>query len=389
VAVFRRNSVLSDWPLTEIIVVSSVTAALSYLVVFSRVQSSELVANLFLECDPLRGDWHGLCNPNAYLQNIFLLLVTSAFKFGLTAYTFGLKVPAGIFLPTIAIGASLGRAVGLFVQAAHRAYPTAWIFAACPPDPGARCISPGFYAVIGASALLGGVTRMTISLVVILFELTGALSHVLPIMLAVMVSKWVGDAFGKEGVYEAWITLRSLPWLAPIDHRDRGAMAASIMTPAHRLVTINGVSVSLKDLNNIVSSHHYFGFPVVDGDKLLGFVTRDKLRVSLAPFCTELGNAEATCTFLTNLPDFGSVNLVSTLERAPMEFRSGMAQELLVSIFQRLNLRYALFTQSGRLTGLITKRDVVHLLMTHYKNTPAGALARDGKGADHEWDVRW
>ena len=31
-------------------------------------------------------------SPNAYLQNIFLLVVTAVFKFGLTAYTFGLKV---------------------------------------------------------------------------------------------------------------------------------------------------------------------------------------------------------------------------------------------------------------------------------------------------------
>lgn len=38
------------------------------------------------------------------------------------------------------------------------------------------------------------------SLVVIVFELTGALSHVVPIMIAVMTAKWVGDAFGKEGI---------------------------------------------------------------------------------------------------------------------------------------------------------------------------------------------
>ena len=55
--------------------------------------------------------------------------------------------------------------------------------------------------MIGAAAALGGVTRMTVSLVVIMFELTGGLSYIVPIMVAVLVSKWVGDAIIKDGMY--------------------------------------------------------------------------------------------------------------------------------------------------------------------------------------------
>jgi len=132
------------------------------------------------------------------MENVFLLCLTAILKIVLTAWTFGLmvfslfnlvmehhstdtlplQVPAGIFLPTIAIGACLGRAMGLIMlvslfyylihsfdflcrQSLYRAYPTAWIFLSCPPDPSVRCISPGFYSVIGAAAMLGGVTRMT------------------------------------------------------------------------------------------------------------------------------------------------------------------------------------------------------------------------------------
>lgn len=49
---------------------------------------------------------------------------------------------------------------------------------------------------------LGGVTRMTVSLVVIMFELTGGLEYIVPLMAATMTSKWVADAFGREGIYE-------------------------------------------------------------------------------------------------------------------------------------------------------------------------------------------
>lgn len=98
----------------------------------SSVQTSELVANLFQECDPTKGDYHGLCksddlflhhvrlsyqknSPTATRQNIFLLILTALMKMALTSWTFGMSIPAGIFLPTIAIGACLGRAMGLIM----------------------------------------------------------------------------------------------------------------------------------------------------------------------------------------------------------------------------------------------------------------------------------
>lgn len=37
-----------------------------------------------------------------------------------------------------------------------------------------------------------------VSLVVIMFELTGAVNYIVPLMAAAMASKWVGDALGRE-----------------------------------------------------------------------------------------------------------------------------------------------------------------------------------------------
>jgi chloride channel 3/4/5 len=55
---------------------------------------------------------------------------------------------------------------------------------------------------MGAAAMLGGTTRMTVSLVVICFELTGDVDYIVPIMLSVMTAKWVGDAFGTNSMYD-------------------------------------------------------------------------------------------------------------------------------------------------------------------------------------------
>lgn len=75
------------------------------------------------------------------------------------------------------------------------------------------CIVPGLYAMVcssswfcswqvGAAATLAGVTRTTVSLAVIVLELTNTLAYVVPIMLAVLVAKTVADALEKKGIYD-------------------------------------------------------------------------------------------------------------------------------------------------------------------------------------------
>lgn len=126
------------------------------------------------------------------------------------------------------------------------------------------------------------------SLVVIVFELTGALSHVLPIMISVVGSKWVGDALGKDGIYSVWIAMRSYPWLPPSEYRDKGQTAASIMKNTDTLVVIRDDQEAddgqgtVGALKAFVDRHGYHGFPVVTkNDTLVGFVVRDKIRAYL------------------------------------------------------------------------------------------------------------
>ena len=53
----------------------------------------------------------------------------------------------------------------------------------------------GKYALIGAACQLGGTVRMTISLTVILIECTGDITFGLPIVMVLIIAKWVGDFF--------------------------------------------------------------------------------------------------------------------------------------------------------------------------------------------------
>ena len=55
-------------------------------------------------------------------------------------------------------------------------------------------VQPGGYAVLGAASMAAGVTR-TISSAILIFELTGGLQHVLPILIAVVIAFIVGQCY--------------------------------------------------------------------------------------------------------------------------------------------------------------------------------------------------
>jgi chloride channel 3/4/5 len=100
------------------------------------------------------------------------------------------------------VGGLLGRIVGHLVQSVVLRYPNAAMWEACAAHAsGNTCITPGVYALIGAGATMCGVTRLSVTLAVILFELTGSLDHVLPFSLCILVAKWTADAIEPLSIY--------------------------------------------------------------------------------------------------------------------------------------------------------------------------------------------
>lgn len=72
---------------------------------------------------------------------------------------------------------------------------------------------------------------VSVSLVVIMFELTGGVRYIVPLMAAAMASKWVGDALGRQGVYDAHINLNGYPFLDSKEEYAHTALAADVMQP--------------------------------------------------------------------------------------------------------------------------------------------------------------
>ncbi|XP_019719992.1 H(+)/Cl(-) exchange transporter 7 [Hippocampus comes] len=194
--------------------------------------------------------------------------------FFLACWTYGLTVSAGVFIPSLLIGAAWGRLCGILLSAISAT--------------GSIWADPGKYALIGAAAQLGGIVRMTLSLTVIMVEATGNVTYGLPIMLVLMTAKIVGDYF-VEGLYDIHIKLQSIPflhWEAPATSHwltAREVMSSSVTC----LNKVEKVGTIVDILSNTSTNHN--GFPVVvsqsdsgeEPAKLCGLILRSQLIVLL------------------------------------------------------------------------------------------------------------
>lgn len=95
----------------------------------------------------------------------------------------------------------MGRFVGHSVQWFVMRFPHFGLWSRCAAFGPGTCIQPGVYGLVAAGSTMCGVTRLSVTLAVILFELTGSLDYVLPFSLAILVAKWTADAIEPNSVY--------------------------------------------------------------------------------------------------------------------------------------------------------------------------------------------
>uniref|UniRef100_A0A671QTF0 Chloride channel protein n=1 Tax=Sinocyclocheilus anshuiensis TaxID=1608454 RepID=A0A671QTF0_9TELE len=405
----RKNTRLGHYPVIEVLVVTLLTALLAFPNEYTRMSSSELISELFNDCGLLDSsklcDYTGnsgstsgsvnataanglgarLAGPKLYTA-MWQLALALAFKMFITVATFGMKVPSGLFIPSMAVGAIAGRLLGVGMEqlAVHnheRDIFRGWC------SPGADCITPGLYAMVGAAACLGGVTRMTVSLVVIMFELTGGLEYIVPLMAAAMTSKWVADALSRESIYEAHIRLNGYPFLEAKEEFRHKTLATDVMRPRRSdppLSVLTQSGMTVEEVERLISDTTYSGFPVVISQlsqRLVGFVLRRDLFISLENARRHQdGVVSVSAVLFTECESPASpgappaVKLRSILDLSPFTVTVHTSMEIVVDIFRKLGLRQCLVIQNGRLLGIITKKDILKHMAQMANRDPESIL---------------
>ena len=178
---------------------------------------------------------------------IAFLLVLLVGKLVACSLTIGIGGSGGVFAPSLFCGAMLGAAFGDIVHGA------------LPSDGGAV----GAYALVGMGAVFAGAARAPITAIVILFELTGEYSIVLPLMLAISLATGVSHLVSRDTVYTRKLLRRGIDIDEPADAtlRRTPARAFMVMWPEPVLLETN-LKVVAQRFASTGDSH----LPVTDAD---------------------------------------------------------------------------------------------------------------------------
>ncbi|KAJ3475980.1 hypothetical protein NLG97_g9281 [Lecanicillium saksenae] len=355
---FRQIPWVKKSPVFEVCIVVLVTALLQYPNPLIRETGDKVMEQLLVDCNNVEEDW--ICAEEAKVHGkstyyVWLVSGTLA-KLVLTIITFGCKVPSGVIIPALDAGALFGRMIGQLV-----------------PD-----ISPGIFAMVGSAAFLAGVCRMTVSLTVIMFELTGEVNYIPPFMVAILTAKWVADFISADGVYDLAQHLVGHPFLDAEqaieklrDHnRERRALLVEALLPtaqmvdtqtlrvtADRQVEMSYIRSKLADARN----HQILepGFAMVNENGICcGYISGDDLRtiavsVDKDAMVEQGGIVNLVGEDFSHLADTSPVCLSA---KAPVEHAAEM--------FSKLGVGYiaVVAEDSSKFAGLVTRKDFLRFL---------------------------
>ena len=180
-----------------------------------------------------------------------LVLIIFIAKFFVTPFCFGSGAAGGIFLPMLMLGSFLGYIVSTV------------------------CNSFGFHtdpiviAILGMGAFLSAVARTPITAVVMVFEMTGGYSHILPIMLSAAIADLVAEKLNQKPIYASLIVQNSKFGDAKI------LSELKVQDYMHRDVKTLTPTTTILEASKKIAEYKYKVYPVINEiGKILGVVTR-------------------------------------------------------------------------------------------------------------------
>ncbi len=195
-----------------------------------------------------------------------LLLAFLVGKIVATSLTMAIGGSGGVFAPSLFIGAMLGSAFGI---GAHDLLPAATAGA-------------GAYGLVGMAALFAAAGRAPITAVLIVFELTGDYSIILPLMLAVVVATGLSKLLSEDSIYTLKLRRRGIDIERPVP--PPGALGGiKVASAMHAGPSAVRAEASASDVAARLAAEGREALPVVDlEERVVGVVDARAIEQALA-----------------------------------------------------------------------------------------------------------
>ncbi|MBW4645203.1 MAG: chloride channel protein [Goleter apudmare HA4340-LM2] len=263
--------------------------------------------------------------------NPSLVAIAFVAQFILTLIAFGSGAPGGLFAPSLILGSTLGSLVG--IAEGH-------ILADS---------SPATYALAGMGGFFSAVSKVPITAIVIVFEMTTDFNLVLPLMIVSVTSYLVAEKVVPGSLYEKLLSLNGITLAQEVSVEGILTKLTAKDVMQQRVESLDA-EMTIDEAMQAFSRSHHRGFPVVEDHKLVGIVTQsDLLKMRERNLDKDMALREImTASPLTVTPIHNLSNVLYLLDRYQISRLPVVEGRKLIGIITRADIIRA---EADRLNG--------------------------------------
>lgn len=191
---------------------------------------------------------------------VLYLLALCFAKLVATSVTLGSGGAGGKFAPSLFMGSTIGGVFGFLLAS----------------QPWNLTTDPAAYALVGMATIFGSIAQAPLTVILLVFEMTGSYKMILPMLAAGVLSQVVFYSLRKEGVFTHKLSLMGVKFGRGKDLNILEAIPVSRVM--HTNVETIPVNEPLGQVRQRFHDSPHHGFPVVDeAGKLCGMITTSDL----------------------------------------------------------------------------------------------------------------
>ncbi|OMJ88754.1 hypothetical protein SteCoe_9216 [Stentor coeruleus] len=169
-----------------LILITIICSAATFITPYLEQTDRSVINDMFQTHDATDDGW----SKTNFGMNLLIYMIV---KFCITILCVSVQLPAGLIYPLLTCGAVYGRLVGYLVEQT------------------VGTEHAGIYAAVGAAAMVCSTTH-SVSIAIIVFELTGEIHYLVPMILGVFVAAGVSSAI-TPSFYDSILDVKKLPYL--------------------------------------------------------------------------------------------------------------------------------------------------------------------------------